>query len=518
MFSDLREILKLLTNKLPQQELFNACMAFSNLPGLAAEENDSYALVKFNDSKIQKSTSDLYIERTLEAANTAQELPTTRHQQESAESSFERDAFASVPQSILQPTLYQKQSLPFAHRIIEMLAKIDTSPTVFAIYHIAFEVHMFPQNAAKTAKHHLFTRPSGFQVLNASAMAEAHLKRTDKADRLWLSALQNRSKVSQGQDDAILVWHAAVYFHMHDRNESKALGYLATITSDPGNSQLSTESTSMSATTLERIRQELITGFEKTYASGRFRRAILYVDCLALLCYIISAHDLAEALEVYEMYDTRLLELQCRSAAELLAQYKADLINIHLDERRAFRLKGVEDSLISSLAAFPDNSRLLAAHHRVTAQDRIRQLLRQPQERHGLDAMPMRTIFRVECEVDNATKGLTGSNQHTARAAFFNALLGVDSPVRHVPSLWFRWLLFEKAQAQSATDNKHTDEATTNMKMVFVEGLKHLPWVKSWITMGIVLLQGIVPEAELERFYHLIAERGLRVRVEYDVS
>jgi hypothetical protein len=516
MFSDLHDVLKLLTNKLPQTDLFNACMTFLDLPAVAAEEGDGVAVTKFNDSKIQRPIHDLYMEHVLEAVDVTQALPKTRNQQESAESLFERDAFASVPLSSPESNMDRSPSLPFAHRVIEMLAKIDNSPTLFAIYHIAFEVHISLQTASKTAKHHLFTRPSGFQVLNANAMAETHLKRTDKADKLWLSALQNRSKVPQGQEDAILVWHAAIHFHLHDRNESKALGYLATITSDPGTSQLFTECASMSAATLERVRQELITGFEKMYASGIFKRAILYVDCLALLCYIISTHDLAEALDVYDIYDTRLLEPQCRPAAELLAQYKADMINLHLDERRAFRLQGVENSLLSSLAASPENSRLLAAHHRVTAQDRIRQLLKQPQERQGSNALPIQTIFRIDCELDNAVKNLSGSNQHTVRAAFSNALLGVDSCVRNIPSVWFRWLLFEKAHTQSASDKKQREEATSNLKMVFMEGLKYIPWVKSWVTMGIVFLKDVVPEEELERICDLIVKRGLRVRVEYD--
>jgi hypothetical protein len=517
MFSDLRDILKLLVSKLPQKDLFNACMAFLDLPCLAAEEDDSHAIKILNDVKLHKPISDRYMEHAVEATNMTQVLPTIRVQQESAESLFERDAFAPVPSNSTQLKMNDSRHLPLAHRIIEMLAKIDASPMIFAIYHIAFEVHMSPQTASKTAKHHLFTRSSGFEVLNASAMAEARLKRVDKADRLWQSALQNRSKIPQGEEDAILVWHAAIYFHLHDRSESKALGYLATIRSDSETSQLSTKCTSMSATTLERVRQELITGFDQMFAAGKFKRAILYVDCLALLCYIVSAHDLAEALDVYDMYDTRLLDSRCRTAAELLAQYKADLIGLHLDERRAFKMKSVEESLQPSHTAIPENTRLLAVYHRLTSQDRIRQLLKQPLEQHGPSALPAQTIFRIEREVENANKGLTGSNRHTVRAAFSNALRSVDSPVRHVPSLWFRWLFFEKAQAQSASDKKHLEDATSHMRMLFVEGLKHLPWVKSWITIGIVLLQDIMSEAELERVYNLIMERGLRVRVEFDV-
>jgi hypothetical protein len=516
MFSDLREILELLTNDLSKHELFNACMSFFGLPVLAVEDDALQPVNHFSLTGHQTSMGHDDTEHALATESKTQPEAKVRSQQESVESLFEKDAFMMAPHTTLQSNALKRQSMQFADRIIEMLVARESSPDSIAAYHIAFRAQLYPESAPKTAKHYLYSRPSGFQLLNAYALAEAHLEHIGKADRLWLSALQNRFKVPMGVEDAILVWHAAICFHLRNGDESKALGFLATVASSTPDDQLSVECTSMSETALHEIRQELIAGFDKMYTSQKLTRAILYADCLALLCYIITSHDLAEALDVYEMYDTRLLEPDCRPAAELLAQYKADLIRLHLDRRRAFRIKDVEKSLISSLAAFPENSSLLAAHHHVTAQDRVRQLLKQPQMRQGQTVSPIQAIFRIECEIENEEKRISGSNQHTVRAAFSNALLGVDSTVSHVPSLWFRWLHFEKTQARTATDRKQIGDATANMKMVFMEGLKHLPWVKSWIIVGIVLLGDVMPDAELLQIYSLVEERGLRVRTGCD--
>ena len=60
--------------------------------------------------------------------------------------------------------------------------------------------------------------------------------------------------------------------------------------------------------------------------------------------------------------------------------------------------------------------------------------------------------------------------------------------------------------------------AIDRVKQIFYDGLRHLPWCKFWIIMGMRLLaqhQG-GSERELQQLYDVMMEREMRIRIEIE--
>ena len=121
------------------------------------------------------------------------------------------------------------------------------------------------------------------------------------------------------------------------------------------------------------------------------------------------------------------------------------------------------------------------------------------------------------------------------RALFQRCLLGVASPVVRATSLWRLWLCFERdvlrrlVERHAHSISKHAkravDKQAQQLKQVFLDGLRMLPWMKEWVLLGLETFDGDEKDAprwefaELRRVYNVLQERELRVRnVQFEAS
>lgn len=385
----------------------------------------------------------------------------------------------------------------FVDRVLESLAwKLRQDQALaesIGIYHVAFRSHIFPSEVRKLAKRLLKDRPSSLRLYNAYALAEVKTGHIDKAYVVWDTAISTKDRLSS-IDDMVFLWHSRLMTKVVLDDHFKALRDLLAISGE----STSTESRVQHL----KAKRELESGFDRAILSGRPEHAALYIDLQAWLTYLTSGSVISEPLVVYQQYDV-LLSKQgyATTTLELFHQYKANLITKHLDCQRQYKPLLLRQDVEASLARFPNNSTLLELQQRLLSQDRLRIMF----EQQKLDR-PLATVVqwshRLSEEIQrNETYGTTA---HAVRASFHKALLGVDSAVRHSPALWTMWLRWELARPGREG----------NAKQVFLDGLRRLPWYKSWIVLGMKDIQG--SERELQQWHDVLIERGLRARVELE--
>ena len=83
------------------------------------------------------------------------------------------------------------------------------------------------------------------------------------------------------------------------------------------------------------------------------------------------------------------------------------------------------------------------------------------------------------------------------------------------------WLCFELPKHDdrgTMLEHKRLKEAVVRAKQVFYDGLRYLPWCKTWVIEGMGLLHkcDAMNEEELRRVHDVLGERELRVRVDVD--
>ncbi|KXT18536.1 hypothetical protein AC579_2259 [Pseudocercospora musae] len=484
MFSDIRESLVHLDLSKPC--VINAFLTFMNLPNVPSFRQD---LSHSRDPHLAGGLAALF--RDPNYANKLRErLETT--------SSLFQDGFENF-QALIKEV--RDGTLPrFVDRMLEAFAglvsgELGADDDHLAEYCIAFKQHLFPEEARKHAKRLLKSKPASLRLYNAYAMVEASVADAEKADTVWKTALDMSSSFGS-KDDLVLLWHSRLVTNVRRNDVKKALRDLLSTSSNITNSESKAQHLNM--------QRELESGFDRAMLSGHFQPTAIYVDLLAWLAYLAGSSDITKAMAVYQRHDG-ILSKQGNTSdiRELVHQYKANMIVIHLDCQKQYRPAALRQECEASLGLYPSNSVLLDLQQRLQTQDRLRTVL-EGQKHTGAKPAVIEWFHRLVSEINrNETYGTT---VNAIRATFSKALLDMDSGVRHAPALWMMWFKWELKRS----------EGEGKAKQVFLDGLRHLPWCKFWFILGMKHLGDSCNERELRQWHEVMIERGLRARVELE--
>jgi hypothetical protein len=321
--------------------------------------------------------------------------------------------------------------------------------------------------------------------------------------------------------DTIFSIHSRTMALLTHRQDTKALRYLIDPSKNLDEASI-VDQTAISSTEHLKATRMLSEGFESMSASKLLERATLYVDCLTSFSYLVDGHDLAGVLAVYEKYLAKLSSTDGTFALELLHQARAELLRIHIENKRPYKPILVRDVLAESIHQFPNNSLYYEVQALVGFQtrvdDRLRDALEKNSERHQ-DMALVSWCHAIAKEIERCSTDGSGATPNSVRALFTKALLGADSEVRHSPYLWTLWFQFERLVAGVPEPSNIKQVTVPDLRMprqVFYDGLRHLPWYKPWVLMGMrhLIKLSAGSEVEVQRLYDVMTEREMRVRQE----
>ncbi|SMR46108.1 unnamed protein product [Zymoseptoria tritici ST99CH_3D1] len=511
MFSDIREVIEPLSNtKIQSWSIVESFFHFMRLPAISLQSIHLDACEWQRDSHLATSPG----ENSSFAATPQPERCLLPCRREMTAILFE-DGFDALKSDLEQQPM-RDTKLRFLDRVLESLGSVSTLNTpngeLLAEYYIAFKATLLPTETAKAAKRILKQRPSSMRLYNAYALAEGRSQMA-KALEIWSAALSLQRRIESNQHhDLIYLWHSRFICQVKSGDERGALQLL--LDTANGNKECigvedqsdhASEFSTRQLRLLRRIEEDL----DRLYLLGRFEHAVLCADLLAWISYLTTENNTDRPLHIYSKYSAKFARDKGSIAIEQLHQCKVRLIQTHLERHRPHKPSVLQQELEDSLELFPDNSVLLELHARIATQDRIRALVREQKATSSISSFSVvQWAFKIGEEIRRSAHETSGSTSNTVRAAFSNALLRNDSTVSHSPALWLAWSRYEFASAG------------TNMqraRSVFLDGLRYLPWMKSWAIQGMKLFgDGTLSQSEMKQLYELLHERGLRVRVDVE--
>jgi hypothetical protein len=517
MFADLRDVIESLLNDLPKPGLINAFLCFMQLPALRSLDplfpqesfrTDPFLCQSNYNSPPQRPTSFADLSHGARL----------KHGTEMPFSLF-HDAFRRSSDSDGENN---SAAILFVDQALQRLATVLGENDDLVEYYLAFTLNHFPEKAAKSAKRLLKLRPSSLRLYNAYALIEAEKDNVAKAENVWATALKMSSTWPEEQrKDAIFLIHSRTMALLTHCQDTRALRYLI----DPSKNldEVSiVEQTTISSTEHLKATRMLREGFESGSASKLLERATLYVDCWAWFSYLVNGCGLAEALAVYEKYLAKLSSSTNIVALELLHQARADLLRMHIENKRPYKPILVRDVLVESIHQFPNTSLFYEVQALVGFQTRVDDRLRDALEKDSERRPEMGVVswyFAIAKEIERCSTDGSGATRNSVRALFSKALLGSDSEVRHSPYLWTLWFQFERLVTGVPEPSNVKQSTVPDLRMprqVFYEGLRHLPWYKPWVLMGMrhLIKLSAGSEVEMQRLYDVMTEREIRVRQE----
>ena len=514
MFADLKDIVENLLVDLPHVELVDAFLCSIQLPSVRRVEETSSQSALWTDQFLRKPT---YGSQTNDVSTLADLIKAARLKNEK-----------STPFSMFHYAFKDRQinsaAVGFLDRVLQSLISKTSENDDLAEYHLAFLLRFFPDKAAKSAKRLLKSRPSSLLLYNAYALIEDQLGHNDKAEQVWATALSmSAAWPEEKREDAILLTHSRMRARTQHGVESEAVVYLMDSRSREGRAIVN--NSEVSATDRLKAMRALDEGFQSTHATALPQHAALYVDCLAWLSYMADGRSLTSALSIYEKYASMLSPINDLFTLELLHQARANLLKWHIENKRPYRPAVSRDILAESIRLFPANSLFHEAQLMVSVQNRIDDRLREAFQTDAGQHAKMGIVawcYTVAREIERCNADGSGATANSVRALFIKALLQSDSEVKHSPFKWTLWFHFERIAAEKAETSSSistsSESGMQKVSQVFYNGLRHLPWYKPWIIMGMRLLpryQG-GSERELQQLYEVMTEREMRIRAEIE--
>lgn len=495
MYSDIKAVVENTCPDLPKRALLQAFLSFAGLPPMPYDQtNDS----DVSSQEDYNEWSSNFVFETWEGRKFGAKVTTVHSRRETIETLL-HDGFETY-QAFVNTAIGQ-ESARLVDRALEMLVLTESDNDALAEYYLAYKHKVFPSEATKMAKRLLKARSSSLRLYNAYALIESNSNAT-KAHGVWSTALSMQHKLASARkEDAIFLWHSRLMLACRQADLKQALEALLTI----GDSGIYHPL---------KARREFEEGLDRMMVAQKSSHAAMYADCLAWLSYLSHDDvDLSAALHKYSKYTARMLKERAMLSTELLLQHKANMIEMHLNHRHAYKPAILKQELVDDLNMFPSNSILLDLHSRLVAQDRLRALV-QGQRAVEFSKMSItQWSSLITQELRRLEAVASGSTANSVRALFKKALLGRDSAVKHSPFLWLARLRFEHQLTLS--DSRST---SGNLKQVFLDGMRHLPWHKAWVLAGMRYLPecNSLSEVEMKQVYKTMEERGLRMRVDIE--
>lgn len=519
MFSDLKATIESLTNDLPRNALVDAFLVFMHLPSLPSGSED---LVAHADA--WQTDPFLRVDRTVvdnESTYSPMEGITLRNRRIMVHS-LPDDLKAELSCSEIMSSGSSGQAAHFIGRVLERLITVEPTSDTLSEYYVVFQSLTAPAQLGKIAKRLLKARPSSLRLYNVYALSQAQLNEWEKAREIWQTALRMSGTWDEkGREDAVLLHHTWTKADLGQQDESRALQCLMLLIEPGMTADASPTEFTLTAALKLKLSQHLDASFERSLYQHNYGHAVLYADLRAWLSYLGDDSSIESVLPIYKKYCSRLT--QSRVALEQLHQLKAELMTYHVQHKRAYKPAVVREDLADSIALFPDNSLILGLYaqnaSRFSIDDRLRSTLR-----HGVMDNARATVvgwsFAVVEELRRYYAAGGGSTKNSVRAAFHQALLSSDSKVRHSRSLWAMWFNFELSgtseyRATGASSTVQEPEALQRVKHVFLDGMRLMPWSKTWLvdSLRVFASRGGMSVRELRQVYDVLGERELRTRV-----
>ena len=396
-------------------------------------------------------------------------------------------------------------------------------------YLLAFLCTMDPPQAPKTARKLLKARPTSLRYYNSYALIQASTATSSdelrKAQNTWTKALELSQSLSEdGRDDAIFLSHSWMMTLSRLQAETMALQVLLTAVDGSVTAILDRQAVTTSGAVLK-AKRHFEEGIDRMKLKRKSSHISIFTDCLAWLLYLTSEHDINVALRSFATTSTKLQNNDMPIALELVHQAKIRLISHHMQAKRPFKPALLRDELETSRRLFPDNSVILRQYYEVAKLTRLDDRLRNALSQADSDCpskgrSTTSWLFEIDAEIERCSVDGGFATRDSVRALFRRALLQPDSRVGASALLWKRWFDLESAplQGREASDGTQDESATRRTKEVFFDGLRFLPWSKSWVIDGMAFFaaQNIMGEDELQRIHNVLVDRELRVRIDVD--
>ncbi|KAL8803048.1 MAG: hypothetical protein Q9182_003418 [Xanthomendoza sp. 2 TL-2023] len=407
-------------------------------------------------------------------------------------------------------------------RTLNVLVAQDVGGDELAEYLLAFELHVSPTTARKSAKNLLKKRSSSLRLYNAYALIEHRLGNPEAANKVWDTAIQMSAKLDESaRRDAILLWRSRVWQYLSSGQTSEAMQYISRYGSRnvmqgtlDAKDQLSDGAT---ATVRLRLQNAFSAGRDHMLSLGQFTYAVLYSELLILSEYLTQNSSIPAAQTSFRSNLT-LLDPTRPSTQSAHASYRqsfARLLCIHATYNRSLPPSTIRSFLAESIAAFPHNTIFLSLYawneSRFRIDDRVRGIMqdvvfsrkRQPQEDD--DERTDHVTSHFFAVATDLRRGLVqGSNQSAVRGTFERAL--ASEAAAHSAGLWKLYFLYEQFRGDFQ-----------RARAVFYRAITACPWVKELCLLAFEYLAGGMSEAELRGIYDVMVEKELRIHVDmYD--
>nr|POE73047.1 protein nrde2 like [Quercus suber] len=488
-FSDMHDILSALRNECPPEALISAFLTFARLPPLGDF---------INQHTSQAWQLDPYLLLNNQSSGYLDSGPYTSLE------FFEINDHDHISAGLLQ-------------HVMQTLEQILTHhfDSVIAEYLLALKAQQSPSVARAYAKRLLKDRPDELRLYNAYALVELKGDNFDKACSIWQAALgMHGSLTHETQKYEIMLWHSWARAELTAGHDAEALYRLLSVDKMQLTMQTSPSLQTLLAAAPDRLRaaRHFQEGWVQMLDSETYELAVLYAECATWLIYLTGPYALEAALDKCDELSTTLLARSASVAAELLHQAKAGLLHLHVQRKRSHKPTMIRERLSASLDLFPNNSYLLSLYAKneetIGISDRMRATLRN-RTLSSDSASSVQWRHALETEIRRCVRSASGSTENSVRATFARALLSADSLVKHSVELWEMWVTFEQSRME-----RNRESAVRELKKVFLDGLRFLPWYKHWVVKGLGIMEetGAMSTKELIQVYNVMGERGLRVR------
>ncbi|KAK5129472.1 hypothetical protein LTR08_003232 [Meristemomyces frigidus] len=522
MFSDVRQVLETLVDDLPSRELTGAFLVFMSLPTLPHDSNGCQESVWEADQYLRTEVVD-------HTASAWSGCSVVTNERQTTTSLFDH-AFKAVHNRTNSTVSLGRDLVEFADRVLERLVCASPQDDTLAEYHLAYRLQLLKHEAPKTAKRLLKARPCSLRLYNAYALMEAQrAEQSGKADKVWSMALRMAPSLGEEvKEDVIMLWHSWIATKLQQSHLHNALHLLLAMVDgslDP--SSEGRQDLAVTASQKLKAVRHFENGWERMVYQHKYSHALLFAECHIWFDYLVAGLTLETAVTTCAKYYSRLARLEAPWVEELLRQAQAGLFQNHIDCHRSHKPALVREEAAQSIRHFPQNSVFLDLYAKVQihfqVEDRIRGSLRSETLRSS-DATIISWSYAIVEELRRCSAEASGTTEHSVRSIFARALLEPGSTVTHSLALWTMWLRFEHPQRYDLIQppkvltEVQREQALQRAKQVFLDGLRHLPWSKAWVIMGMQAFarDGGMHPKELRQLYDVLAERELRVRVELD--
>lgn len=427
LYSDIKNELQLLVEKLPPTLLVEAYLCFWGLPPLPSDlQTRSWWLDPFLRSEKLNATVSKHL------------LLTTSAEPE-VDSHYELDNW-NPPAECFQVTtddLFSKgffsgtrnqEQLEWLSRSLKTLAG-SISDDAVAEYYLAFEWHCNPTGAAKAAKVLLKKRSSSLRLYNAYALIESRSGKSEAANRVFSMAIGMSNQLpTDARKHTILLWRSWIWEALRTddlRSARHRLSSIGDAKPEPEARSTDDDDDKFHPATVLKVRNTLVEGRDHSVSVGDTTLAVYYAECLALFTYIQEGSNIEAALNIF-LEISSLLQARghLHSAAnEIVHQLQCQLLSYHSKRVRLFKPVIIRSVVHESITLFPNNTKFLAMYAaneaRFRVDDRVRAIMHDVVLQQNEQSI-VGWLFAIYSELKRGEN--LGGTTHAVRAAFEKAV------------------------------------------------------------------------------------------------